>query len=108
MDDDDNNNNYYSIKVNIITILLLKLLLSVYPFCVKYSKNTPKYSILKGGEKAFHHHHTEIQRESCSRKRDRIYHTLTHIYVFKVLLFAFIALVVCASSSLKLIKSSLF
>ena len=44
---DDNNNNYYSIKVNIITILLLKLLLSVYPFCVKYSKNTPKYSILK-------------------------------------------------------------
>lgn len=44
---DDNNNNYYSIKVNIITILLLKLLLlSVYPFCVKYSKNTPKFSIL--------------------------------------------------------------
>jgi len=48
MDDDDDNNYYYSIKVNIITILLLKLLLlSVYPFCVKYSKNTPKYSILK-------------------------------------------------------------
>lgn len=82
MDDDDNNNNYYSIKVNIITILLLKLLLSVYPFCVKYSKNTPKYSILKGGEKAFHHHHTEIQRERAARENEIVYITHSHIYMY--------------------------
>ena len=81
MDDDDNNNNYYSIKVNIITILLLKLPLSVYPFCVKYSKNTPKYSILKGGEKAFYHHHTEIQRERAASEKTRSYISHTHTYI---------------------------
>ena len=111
---DDNNNNYYSIKVNIITILLLKLLLSVYPFCVKYSKNTPKYSILNTNlgakttlerkEKLFIITQRHREREKIRSRRNRIYYT--HIYIQSVICAS--ALVVCASSSLKLIKSSIF
>ena len=90
---DDNNNNYYSIKVNIITILLLKLLLSVYPFCVKYSKNTPKYSILNTNlgakttlerkEKLFIITQRHREREKIRSRRNRIYYA--RIYIFKVL-----------------------
>ena len=103
-----------TIKVNIITILLLKLLLlSVYPFCVKYSKNTPKFSILEhqfGGKnlkgKAAFHHHAETQRERKEPLETKSYLLRTHIYIQSVLCAS--ALVVCASSSLKLIKSSIF
>ena len=110
---DDNNNNYYSIKVNIITILLLKLLLlSVYPFCVKYSKNTPKFSIpntnlgAKTKGKAAFHHHAETQRERKEPLETKSYLLHAHIYIQSVICAS--ALVVCASSSLKLIKSSIF
>ena len=86
---DDNNNNYYSIKVNIITILLLKLLLSVYPFCVKYSKNTPKYSILNTNlgakttlerKSRFSSSHRDTEREKRSARDEIVFITHAHIY----------------------------
>jgi len=88
---DDNNNNYYSIKVNIITILLLKLLLSVYPFCVKYSKNTPKYSILNTNlgakttleRKSFSSSHRDTEREKRAARDEIVF--ITRTYIFKVL-----------------------
>ena len=85
---DDNNNNYYSIKVNIITILLLKLLLSVYPFCVKYSKNTPKYSILNTNlgakttleRKSFSSSHRDTEREKRAARDEIVF--ITHAYIY--------------------------
>ena len=99
-----------TIKVNIITILLLKLLLlSVYPFCVKYSKILHSEHQFGGknlkGKAAFHHH-AETQRERKEPLETKSYLLRTHIYIQSVLCAS--ALVVCASSSLKLIKSSIF
>ena len=103
-----------TIKVNIITILLLKLLLlSVYPFCVKHSKNTPTFSILNTNlgaktckEKPLFiitQRHRESKKEPLETKSYLLH---THIYIQIVICAS--ALVVCASSSLKLIKSSIF
>ena len=87
---DDNNNNYYSIKVNIITILLLKLLLlSVYPFCVKYSKNTPKYSILNTNlgakttlerKSRFSSSRRDTEREKRAARDEIVF--ITHAYIY--------------------------
>ena len=102
-----------TLKVNIITILLLKLLLSVYPFCVKYSKNTPKFSILNTnlGAKTT----LERRRKSFSSQRQREFREpletksyLLHTHVCIQSVICALALVLCASSSLKLIKSSIF
>jgi hypothetical protein len=81
-----------TIKVNIITILLLKLLLlSVYPFCVKYSKNTPKFSILNTNlgakttleRKSFSSSHRDTEREKRAARDEIVF--ITRIYIFKVL-----------------------
>ena len=81
-----------TIKVNIITILLLKLLLlSVYPFCVKHSKNTPKFSILNTNlgakttleRKSFSSSHRDTEREKRAARDEIVF--ITRIYIFKVL-----------------------
>ena len=78
-----------TIKVNIITILLLKLLLlSVYPFCVKYSKNTPKFSILNTNlgakttleRKSFSSSHRDTEREKRAARDEIVFITHAHIY----------------------------
>jgi len=78
-----------TIKVNIITILLLKLLLlSVYPFCVKYSKNTPKFSILNTNlgakttleRKSFSSSHRDTEREKRAARDEIVFITRAHIY----------------------------
>jgi len=85
---DDKITTTTTLKVNILTILLLKLLLSVYPFCVKYSKNTPKYSILNTNlgakttleRKSFSSSHRDTEREKRAARDEIVF--ITHAYIY--------------------------